>query len=125
MSKGLLQNYPNAPVVFKDTLFVDFLGLPQKHSEAKLKKGLIEHMKQFILELGKDFIFMDQEYNLNVGASTFKADLLFFQKKVAIFIELFLHTFLRNKNTFVFCYQSWAHTATHSVFYHHFISIRT
>ena len=47
MSKGLLQNYPNAPVVFKDTLFVDFLGLPQKHSEAKLKKGLIEHMKQF------------------------------------------------------------------------------
>ena len=77
MSKGLLQTYPNAPVVFKDTLFVDFLGLPQKHSETKLKKGLIEHMKQFILELGKDFIFMDQEYNLNVGASTFKADLLF------------------------------------------------
>ena len=80
MSKGLLQNYPNAPVVFKDTLFVDFLGLPQKHSEAKLKKGLIEHMKQFILELGKDFIFMAQEYNLNVGASTFKADLLFFHR---------------------------------------------
>ncbi|SCQ21398.1 hypothetical protein TFUB4_01643 [Tannerella forsythia] len=50
---------------------------------------------------------------------------LLFQKKVAIFIELFLHTLLRNKNTFVFCYQSWAHTATHSVFYHHFISIRT
>ena len=80
MSKGLLQTYPNAPVVFKDTLFVDFLGLPQKHSETKLKKGLIEHMKQFILELGKDFIFMDQEYNLNVGGSTFKADLLFFHR---------------------------------------------
>lgn len=80
MSKGLLQTYPNAPVVFKDTLFVDFLGLPQKHSETKLKKGLIEHMKQFILELGKDFIFMDQEYNLNVGTSTFKADLLFFHR---------------------------------------------
>lgn len=80
MSKGLLQTYPNAPFVFKDTLFVDFLGLPQKHSETKLKKGLIEHMKQFILELGKDFIFMDQEYNLNVGASTFKADLLFFHR---------------------------------------------
>ena len=80
MSKGLFQTYPNAPVVFKDALFVDFLGLPQKHSERKLKKGLIEHMKQFILELGKDFIFMDQEYNLNVGASTFKADLLFFHR---------------------------------------------
>lgn len=80
MSKGLLERYPNAPVMFKDTLFVDFLNLPKKHSETKLRNGLIEHMKQFILELGKDFIFMDQEYRLNIGASTFKADLLFFHR---------------------------------------------
>ena len=80
MSKGLLERYPNAPVMFKDTLFVDFLNLPKKHSETKLKNGLIEHMKQFILELGKDFIFMDQEYRLNIGTSIFKADLLFFHR---------------------------------------------
>lgn len=80
MSKGLLEAYPNAPVMFKDTLFVDFLNLPKKHSESKLRNGLVEHMKQFILELGKDFIFMDQEYRLNIGASTFKADLLFFHR---------------------------------------------
>ena len=80
MSKGLRETYPNAPVMFKDTLFVDFLNLPKKHSETKLRNGLIEHMKQFILELGKDFIFMDQEYRLNIGASTFKADLLFFHR---------------------------------------------
>lgn len=80
MSKGLLERYPNAPVMFKDTLFVDFLNLPKKHSETKLRNGLIEHMKQFILELGKDFIFMDQEYRLNIGTSTFKADLLFFHR---------------------------------------------
>lgn len=80
MSKGLLEAYPKAPVMFKDTLFVDFLNLPKKHSEAKLRNGLVEHMKQFILELGKDFIFMDQEYCLNIGASTFKADLLFFHR---------------------------------------------
>lgn len=80
MSKGLLNTYPNAPIMFKDTLFVDFLNLPKKHSESKLKKSLVEHMKQFILELGKDFIFMDQEYRLNIGASTFKADLLFFHR---------------------------------------------
>ena len=77
MSKGLLERYPNAPVMFKDTLFVDFLNLPKKHSETKLRNGLVEHMKQFILELGKDFIFMDQEYRLNIGAST---DLLFFHR---------------------------------------------
>lgn len=80
LSKGLLDKYPAAPVMLKDTLFVDFLNLPKKHSESKLKKGIVEHMKQFILELGKDFIFMDQEYNLNVGASTFKSDLLFFHR---------------------------------------------
>ena len=80
MSKGLLEAYPNSPIMFKDTYFVDFLNLPKKHSESKLKHGLIEHMKQFILELGKDFIFMDQEYCLNVGASSFKADLLFFHR---------------------------------------------
>ena len=51
-----------------------------KHSESRLRNGLLEHMKQFILELGKDFIFMDQEYRLKIGASTFKADLLFFHR---------------------------------------------
>ena len=102
MSKGLLETYPNAPIMFKDTLFVDFLDLPKKHSESRLRNGLLEHMKQFILELGKDFIFMDngllehmkqfilelgkdfifmdQEYRLKIGASTFKADLLFFHR---------------------------------------------
>ena len=80
MSKGLLATYPNAPVLFKDTIFFDFLDLPQKNSEISLKSGLIDHMKQFILELGKDFIFMDQEYFLNVGASSFKADLLFYHR---------------------------------------------
>ena len=80
MSRGFLETYPNAPTFFKDTLYVDFLDLPTKHSESKLKNSLIENMKQFILELGKDFIFMDQEYKLNVGTSTYKADLLFYHR---------------------------------------------
>ena len=80
MSKGLVETYPQAPVMFKDTLFVDFLGLPRKHSENRLKRGILQHMKQFILELGKDFLFVDEEYSLTVGASTFKADLLFFHR---------------------------------------------
>ena len=80
LSRGLLETYPSAGVMLKDTLFVDFLNLPKRHSESKLKSGIVEHMKQFILELGKDFIFMDQEYCLNVGASTFKSDLLFFHR---------------------------------------------
>lgn len=88
MSKGMLETYPNAPTIFKDTLFVDFLKLPKKHSESKLKNGLVEHMKQFILELGKDFIFMDQEYRLEVGASTYKADLLFFHRGIQALVAV-------------------------------------
>lgn len=80
LSKGLLQAYPDAPVLFKDKVFIDFLGLPKQHTEKKLRVGLIGHIKDFILELGKDFLFVDQEYRLEVGASTFKADLLFFHR---------------------------------------------
>lgn len=96
MSKGLLETYPNAPIMFKDTLFVDFLNLPKKHSESKLRNGLVEHMKQFILELGKDFIFMDQEYRLNIGTSTFKADLLFFHRglQALVAVELKRQSFI-------------------------------
>lgn len=88
MSKGMLETYPNAPAMFKDTLFVDFLNLPKRHSESKLKNELIDHMKQFILELGKDFIFMDQEYRLDVGASTYKADLLFFHRGIQALVAV-------------------------------------
>lgn len=80
MSQGMLETYPNASFVLKDTLFVDFLDLPKKHSEVKLKDGLLKHMKQFILELGKDFIFMEEEYRLKVGSLSFKSDLLFFHR---------------------------------------------
>ena len=66
--------------MFKDEIFVDFLGLPKKHSEKQLKNGLLTHIKEFILELGKDFLFVDQEYELKVGASVFKADLLFYHR---------------------------------------------
>lgn len=88
MSKGMLKNYPSAPSMFKDTLFVDFLNLPQKHSESRLKKDLLNNMKQFILELGKDFIFMDQEYRLEVGASVYKANLLFFHRGIQALVAV-------------------------------------
>nr|WP_281670683.1 PDDEXK nuclease domain-containing protein [Rikenella microfusus] len=96
MSKGFLDVYPNAPSMFKDTLFVDFLNLPKRHSESKLKNSLVEHMKLFILELGKDFIFMDQEYRLNIGASTFNADLLFFHRGLQALIAVFPKSVCKN-----------------------------
>ena len=95
LSKGLKEIYPNAEILFKDTAFVDFLNLPKKHSESKLQKGLLENMKKFILELGKDFIFMESEYPLKVGSSTYKLDLLFYHRglQCLVAVELKTHSF--------------------------------
>ncbi|GEN77747.1 hypothetical protein CHA01nite_34870 [Chryseobacterium hagamense] len=65
---------------FKDTYIFDFLNLPDLHSENDLQKGLIKQMKDFILELGKDFLFVGEEYNVQVGSSDFYIDLLFYHR---------------------------------------------
>lgn len=65
---------------FKDSYIFDFLNLPEFYSENELQQGLIKQMKNFILELGKDFIFIDQEYKLMVGNSEFYIDLLFYHR---------------------------------------------
>jgi len=80
LSKGLKDIYPQAAPMLKDTLFVDFLGLPQRHSEKRLKLGILDNMKDFVLELGKDFLFYDKEFPLQVGNSTYKVDLLFYHR---------------------------------------------
>lgn len=92
LSKGLKEIYPKSELMFKDTAFIDFLNLPPKHLESKLHKGLLENMKKFVLELGKDFIFMDSEYPLNVGGSTFKVDLLFFHRGLQCLVAVELKT---------------------------------
>lgn len=66
--------------VFKDSYVLDFLNLPESHSEGDLQDGLISQMKDFILELGRDFIFVGKEYKLMVGNSDFYIDLLFYHR---------------------------------------------
>ncbi|MDQ8144078.1 PDDEXK nuclease domain-containing protein [Chryseobacterium sp. CFS15] len=66
--------------IFKDTYIFDFLNLPEPHNESDLQKGLLQQMKNFILELGKDFLFVSQEYKVQVGNSDFYIDLLFFHR---------------------------------------------
>ena len=50
--------------------------------ENTMKKALIDQMKQFVLELGKDFLFMEEEYRLQVGNSDFRIDLLFYHREL-------------------------------------------
>lgn len=88
LSLGLKTTYPQSVTLFKDRAFVDFLNLPQKHSERQLHDGILEHVKQFVLELGKDFLFVDSEYPLQVGGSTFKIDLLFYHRGLQCFVVI-------------------------------------
>lgn len=61
---------------FKDSYVFEFLNLPEPHNERDLQRGLIN----FILELGKDFLFIGEEYKLQVGNSDFYIDLLFYHR---------------------------------------------
>ena len=65
---------------FLDSYVIEFLDLPQNFKEADLRKGLIQNMKAFILEVGKDFTFIEDEYRVQVGGEDFKIDLLFFHR---------------------------------------------
>ena len=74
------RNYPEALNVFKDSYVVEFLNLPSEHNEADLHKGLLLKLRDFLLELGRDFCFIGSEYALQVGKQDFALDLLFFHR---------------------------------------------
>ena len=65
---------------FLDSYVIEFLDLPSNFKEADLRKGLIRNMKDFILEVGRDFTFIDEEYRVQVGGEDYKIDLLFFHR---------------------------------------------
>ncbi|MBL7147754.1 MAG: DUF1016 family protein [Nanoarchaeota archaeon] len=58
---------PELTNMFKDTYVLDFLNLPKNHSEKDLRLALISRCKEFVLEFGKDFTFVGEEYRLSVG----------------------------------------------------------
>ena len=62
--------------VFRDVYSLEFLGLSDRHSEKDLQRSL----KDFILEIGKNFCFVGQEYRLQVGNKDFSIDLLFYHR---------------------------------------------
>ncbi|MBP3349319.1 MAG: DUF1016 family protein [Bacteroidaceae bacterium] len=74
------EKHPDIIKNFRDNYVLEFLGLPKQHSEHTLQKHLVKQMKEFILELGKDFLFVDEEYRVQVGNSDFYIDLLFYHR---------------------------------------------
>lgn len=92
VSPAVQELVPNAQEIFRDTYTLEFLGLPPKHDEKDLRKALVRNMKQFILELGKDFIFIDEEYRVQVGNSDFFIDLLFYHRELQCLVAFELKT---------------------------------
>ena len=87
----LRETYPEINS-FKDSYVFEFLNLSEPFSESELQKGLIKQMKTFILELGRDFIFIGEEYKVMVGNSDFYLDLLFYHRGLQCLVAFELKT---------------------------------
>lgn len=71
-----------------DSYVMEFLNLPNEFHENDLRKALIKNMKDFILELGKDFTFIDEEYKVQVCGDDFRIDLLFYHRGLQCLVAI-------------------------------------
>lgn len=85
-SSALRGVHPEVGAMFKDSYLLDFLALPPMHSEADLQRALVEQLKQFLIELGRDFCFIGSYYTIQVGGKDFEIDLLFFHRALTCLV---------------------------------------
>ena len=72
------EDCPNTKLL--DVYSLEFLDLPNNYKEKDLKSAIMSNLKDFILEIGKDFSFVGQEYRIQVGGRDFYIDLLFYNR---------------------------------------------
>ena len=82
LSPAMREIVPQAEQIFRDQYVMEFIGGKEYEHENSMKAALVKQMKRFILELGKDFLFIDEEYRLQVGNSDFRIDLLFYHREL-------------------------------------------
>jgi len=88
LSTALRGSHPQAEQEFKDAYLVEFLELPDPHSEADLHHGLIRNLRQFLTELGRDFCFVGSDYPVQVGGKDFVLDLLVFNRALNCLVAI-------------------------------------
>ena len=66
----------------KDPFVLEFLNLKDEYSESELEEALIQHLADFLLELGDDFAFLGRQRRLRLDDSWFRIDLLFFHRSL-------------------------------------------
>ena len=74
--------------MFKDVYSLEFLELPDEHTEADLHRGLLRNLGRFITELGRDFCFVGSEYPVQVGKQDFAIDLVFFHRGLCCLVAV-------------------------------------
>ena len=72
----------------RDSYVLEFLDIPTNHKEKELRKAIIASLRDFILEFGKDFTLVGEEYRVQVGHSDFNIDLLFYNRELACLVAI-------------------------------------
>ena len=72
----------------RDSYILEFLDIPESHREKELRKAIIANLRDFILEFGKDFTFVGDEYRVQVGNTDFNIDLLFYNRELSCLVAI-------------------------------------
>jgi predicted nuclease of restriction endonuclease-like (RecB) superfamily len=75
-------------IALRDSYVLEFLDLPENHKEKDLRKAIVANLKDFILEFGKDFAFVGEEYRVQVGNRDFFIDLLFSNRELRCLVAI-------------------------------------
>lgn len=81
-------DYTETTGMIRDLYMLEFLNLQEPYKEFDLKQAILKNMKQFLLEFGRDFIFMGEEYHLQVGKNDYFVDLLFFHRELQCLVAI-------------------------------------
>jgi predicted nuclease of restriction endonuclease-like (RecB) superfamily len=72
----------------KDPFVLEFLDLKDQYSESELEEALIQHLTDFLLELGDDFAFLGRQRRLRIDDNWFRIDLIFFHRRLRCLIVI-------------------------------------
>ncbi len=78
--------------ILKDPYNFEFLTLADDAEERALQRGLLQHVQQFLVELGAGFAFVGQQHRLEVGGEDYYIDLLFYHLKLRCYVVVELKT---------------------------------
>lgn len=91
-AKELLNEGYGGLADLRDNYVLEFLDLPEGHKEKDLRRAIVCNLKEFILEFGKDFAFIGEEYRVQVGNEDFFIDLVFYNRKLSCLVAIELKT---------------------------------